>query len=59
VGSSFWRGLLEWMATVAVREGTLTPADLELIEIVDEPEEVVQRVNASRAARESPSDRPE
>jgi uncharacterized protein (TIGR00730 family) len=58
VGSSFWRGLYDWMATVAVREGTLTPADLDLVEIVDEPEEVVQRVNASRAARESRSDHP-
>jgi uncharacterized protein (TIGR00730 family) len=44
MGSSFWRGLKEWLATEAVREKTLEPVDLDLMEIIDDPHEVVRRI---------------
>jgi uncharacterized protein (TIGR00730 family) len=46
VGSDYWSGLIEWLRERALAEGKLTPPDLGLIEVVDEPRAVVQRVFA-------------
>jgi len=46
-GSQFWNGLDAWMREAAVREGTLERSDLELFEILDDPETVVERVRES------------
>jgi uncharacterized protein (TIGR00730 family) len=42
--TEFWSGLREWMRREAVAAGTLSEADLTLLELVDSPEEVVARV---------------
>lgn len=44
VGSSFWSGLVDWLRTDAVEEGTLSEEDLELLTITDDPEQVVEQV---------------
>ncbi len=41
VVSSFWSQLIEWFKTTLVAEGTISADDLDLIKIVDEPEDVV------------------
>lgn len=46
VGRSYWEGLVEWLDRAAVSAGALSPADLEALEIIDEPEGVVARVEA-------------
>lgn len=51
VGKSYWQGLYDWLATEAVGEGTIEAADLELIHMIDEPEEVVRIVEAACRAR--------
>lgn len=42
VGSDYWRGLVDWVAGSMVAEGTLDEAELDLIHLVDEPEEAVR-----------------
>lgn len=42
VGSDYWRGLVDWVAGSMVAEGTLGEAELDLIHLVDEPEEAVR-----------------
>jgi uncharacterized protein (TIGR00730 family) len=44
VGSAYWAGLLEWIAGPVVDRGMINPADLELLTVVDDPEEAVQIV---------------
>jgi len=44
VGSTFWRGLLDWFQTQMVDNGMLNQADLELMQVIDEPEQVVQAI---------------
>ncbi len=44
-GSEYWSGLLDWLAAVAVPQGTLRAADLESFELLDDPEDVVDRVS--------------
>lgn len=49
LGSRYWSGLRDWLRDVAVPEGTLSLEDLELLEIMDDPEAVAQRVRECHA----------
>ncbi len=40
VGSKYWEGLLGWLRQTMLVEGNISPEDLDLMHIVDEPEEV-------------------
>lgn len=44
VHKPFWTGLVEWFRTSLVAEGMIKPNDLDLIRIVDEPEEIVEAI---------------
>jgi len=44
MGSGYWRGLLDWLKNTMLAEGKISPADLDLIQVVDEPEEVVKLI---------------
>jgi uncharacterized protein (TIGR00730 family) len=43
-GSEFWHGLLEWMRDKLVGEGMISAADLELMQVIDEPEAIVEAI---------------
>ena len=43
-GSRYWRGLLDWLRDPVLAEGKVKPEDLELFEVVDDPEDVVRHV---------------
>lgn len=44
VCSDFWRGLIDWLRQVLVSEGMIGPEDMNLIQIIDEPGEVVDAI---------------
>lgn len=44
VGSSFWRGLLDWFENTLVAEGTIKATDIKLFKLVDKPEEVIDAI---------------
>jgi len=44
MGSDYWQGLLNWLKKTMLAEGKIQPADLELIQIIDDPEEVVKHI---------------
>ena len=44
VGREYWSGLLTWAREHMVAAGTIAAADLDLIQLVDTPEEAVERV---------------
>ncbi|MDH5435694.1 MAG: TIGR00730 family Rossman fold protein [Gammaproteobacteria bacterium] len=44
VHSPFWRGLLDWFKTTLVEEGTIDAEDLDLIKVLDKPEDVVNAI---------------
>jgi uncharacterized protein (TIGR00730 family) len=45
VGKDYWSGLIDWMKRSALAEGNISPEDLGLMHIVDEPEEVCAIIN--------------
>ena len=44
MGSEYWQNLREFLRTTMVAEGTITEADLDLIQITDSPEEAMRLV---------------
>jgi len=44
VGSDYWSGLLEWFKSRLLAEKRISPKDLEILQIMDEPEEIVKAV---------------
>ena len=44
VESAFWNGLLDWFKTTLVNEGMIHPDDMNLIQVIDEPEKVVDAI---------------
>ena len=47
VGTTFWKGLIEWIKTVLLdQNGNISPKDMDLIHLVDTEDEVVAILNA-------------
>jgi uncharacterized protein (TIGR00730 family) len=44
VGGDFWHGLLDWLRDTLVREGTIDAADVDLMQIIEEPEAIVDAI---------------
>lgn len=44
VGRKFWDGLIQWFRQTMVSRGNIDPEDLNLFQLVDEPEEVVEAI---------------
>jgi len=44
VGSTFWRGLIDWFRASLVGAGTISAGDLDLFTLVDNPHEVVDAI---------------
>jgi uncharacterized protein (TIGR00730 family) len=60
VKASFWAGLLEWIADRLVNEGMISPEDTSLVQVIDQPEEVVDaifRYYEKRGFEPSPAER--
>ncbi|MES9869908.1 MAG: TIGR00730 family Rossman fold protein [Sedimenticola sp.] len=51
VNREFWQGLLEWFRSTLVVEGTIDKEDLDLIQICDEPQDVVDAIFAHYETR--------
>ena len=45
VGRGYWQGLIDWMRKSALAAGNISPEDIDLMHIVDEPEEVCAIIN--------------
>jgi uncharacterized protein (TIGR00730 family) len=44
MGSEYWRGLLDWLKKTMQQEDKILPADLDLIQVIDDPEEAVKLI---------------
>jgi uncharacterized protein (TIGR00730 family) len=44
VGRSYWQGLVDWLRTSVADRGMISPRDIDLLKIVDDPEEAVRIV---------------
>jgi len=44
VGSKFWSGMLDWFRTALLDEKVISPEDMDLIQVIDEPQAVVTAI---------------
>jgi len=44
VGGAFWQGLLDWMRAKLVGEGMVGANDLEMMQVIDDPDEIVEAI---------------
>jgi uncharacterized protein (TIGR00730 family) len=44
MGREYWQGLLDWMKSSMLQQDMILPYDLEMIQIIDEPEDVVKHI---------------
>ena len=44
VGSSFWSGLIDWMRDRLVGEGMIAADDMSLMQVIDEPDAIVEAI---------------
>jgi uncharacterized protein (TIGR00730 family) len=44
VGGDFWKGLVDWMRDKLVGEGLISPGDVDLMTLIDEPEAIVDAI---------------
>src|SRR3712207_2615766 len=52
-GTAYWSGLIEWIRATMVPAGTISPADLDLLTLTDDVEEVLRVIREAEALRES------
>ena len=56
----FWRGMLDWFRNVMIPEGMISPEDMDLMQVIDDPKQVVEAIfkyYESRGFEPSPVER--
>ncbi|GAB3679008.1 LOG family protein [Angustibacter aerolatus] len=56
VGSAYWQGLLDWLRSSALAQGTIGEADLDLLTVTDDVDEVVRIIVGSGRADDRATD---
>jgi hypothetical protein len=44
VGSNYWKGFLDWIKEVVLKEGKISSAELDILQLIDKPEEIVKAI---------------
>ncbi len=44
VGSDYWGGMLDWIKKEMIAQGTISPDDLDIFQVIDDPEEIVHTI---------------
>ena len=55
MGADYWQGMLDWLRQRALGEGTISPEDMDLITVTDEPAHAVDQLRASAASQGLPA----
>jgi uncharacterized protein (TIGR00730 family) len=46
MGTSFWAGLVDWIRDTLLAQGMVSPADIDLVTLTDDPKEAVEFIKA-------------
>ena len=44
VGTEFWAGLLDWFRDTLIKAGNISPEDMDLMQVCDQPEDIVKAI---------------
>ena len=51
VGSEDWRGLCDWLREIVLAEGRIDPSDLDILQLCDDPAEIVEVIGRAPSGR--------
>ena len=54
VGSAYWAGLLDWIRDTLLASGAVDQADVDLLRVTDDPDEVVRLIRTAGPTAEAP-----
>jgi uncharacterized protein (TIGR00730 family) len=55
VGAAYWRGMIDWLRDTQLKAGAISQADLDILELTDDPDQVVEMI-LRYAAKAHPED---
>jgi uncharacterized protein (TIGR00730 family) len=64
MGADYWAGLIDWIKAVLLEQAAISPEDVDLLRITDDPAEACEIINAyvterrSRATQAAPATKP-
>jgi uncharacterized protein (TIGR00730 family) len=58
VGAEFWAGLLDWFKNTLLTNGVISPKDLDLMQVIDDPDQVLDAVLRFYEDREDAVEQP-
>jgi predicted Rossmann-fold nucleotide-binding protein len=44
VGRDYWQGLIEWLRRQLLKNARISPTDMDIIQVLDDPQEIVATV---------------
>ncbi|HQB31615.1 MAG TPA: LOG family protein, partial [Syntrophales bacterium] len=44
MGSEYWGGLVDWLRETMLREGKISPEDVDLVQVIDDPKMVLKHI---------------
>jgi uncharacterized protein (TIGR00730 family) len=44
VGTEYWKGLLDWVKGTVLKEGKISPDDLDILHITDDPDDIIKTI---------------
>jgi len=50
LGKKYWGGLIDWVKDNMVKEGKISPEDLDILHVVDDQSEIIEGIRAVRKA---------
>jgi len=50
-GTAYWRGLTDWLSETMAAEGKISPGDVDMLRLTDDPEEVVELIETAEHRR--------
>ena len=44
VGTDYWKGLLDWIKGTVLKQGIISPDDLDILHLTDDPEDIIKTI---------------
>ena len=45
-GSEYWKGMLDWLKSMVLKRKNISPCELEIFKVIDEPKEIVRYIKS-------------
>ncbi|TAN59046.1 TIGR00730 family Rossman fold protein [bacterium] len=45
-GSEYWKGMLDWLKAMVLKRRNISPCELEIFKVIDEPKEIVKYIKS-------------